>query len=242
TLIFKGGTCLRKCYFPDYRFSEDLDFTSRHSDFILDQKELNDVLTEVSQHTGIKFSVEEIENVKFKNKHMGWQVYIKYWGANHDRNQAPLPPERWTTRIKLEISTEELLVCETASRSIHHQYSDALISTDPILSYSLDEVVAEKLRSLVQRSYTAPRDFYDLYFLTNDFKGADWERMKPIFIQKMNHKGIKYEDPEQLIDDITTEKAIKAWQSSLAHQITGKDLHSPAELVSEVRKRITTYL
>ena len=22
-LVFKGGTCLRKCYFPDYRFSED---------------------------------------------------------------------------------------------------------------------------------------------------------------------------------------------------------------------------
>jgi len=24
---FKGGTCLRKCYFAEYRFSEDLDFT-----------------------------------------------------------------------------------------------------------------------------------------------------------------------------------------------------------------------
>jgi Nucleotidyl transferase AbiEii toxin, Type IV TA system len=27
-LSFKGGTCLRKCYFPGYRFSEDLDFTA----------------------------------------------------------------------------------------------------------------------------------------------------------------------------------------------------------------------
>jgi predicted nucleotidyltransferase component of viral defense system len=25
--VFKGGTCLRKCYFENYRFSEDLDFT-----------------------------------------------------------------------------------------------------------------------------------------------------------------------------------------------------------------------
>lgn len=24
--VFKGGTCLRKCHFGDYRFSEDLDF------------------------------------------------------------------------------------------------------------------------------------------------------------------------------------------------------------------------
>ncbi len=27
TLVFKEGTVLRKCYFGDYRFSEDLDFT-----------------------------------------------------------------------------------------------------------------------------------------------------------------------------------------------------------------------
>ncbi len=26
-LVFKGGTALKKCYFEDYRFSEDLDFT-----------------------------------------------------------------------------------------------------------------------------------------------------------------------------------------------------------------------
>lgn len=26
SLIFKGGTCLKKCYFGDYRFSQDLDF------------------------------------------------------------------------------------------------------------------------------------------------------------------------------------------------------------------------
>jgi predicted nucleotidyltransferase component of viral defense system len=25
--IFKGGTCLKKCYFETFRFSEDLDFT-----------------------------------------------------------------------------------------------------------------------------------------------------------------------------------------------------------------------
>jgi predicted nucleotidyltransferase component of viral defense system len=28
---FKGGTALKRCYFPDYRFSEDLDFTLREA-------------------------------------------------------------------------------------------------------------------------------------------------------------------------------------------------------------------
>lgn len=27
TWVFKGGSCLKKCYFETYRFSEDLDFT-----------------------------------------------------------------------------------------------------------------------------------------------------------------------------------------------------------------------
>ena len=37
-LIFKGGTVLKKAYFPDYRYSEDLDFT------LLDEKTTNEEL------------------------------------------------------------------------------------------------------------------------------------------------------------------------------------------------------
>jgi predicted nucleotidyltransferase component of viral defense system len=28
-MTFKGGTCLKKCYFPNYRFSEDLDLLGK---------------------------------------------------------------------------------------------------------------------------------------------------------------------------------------------------------------------
>ena len=37
-LVFKGGTCLRKCYIGNYRFSEDLDFTALNKNFVLDLK------------------------------------------------------------------------------------------------------------------------------------------------------------------------------------------------------------
>jgi predicted nucleotidyltransferase component of viral defense system len=33
--VFKGGTCLKKCYFETYRFSEDLDFTLRDESQII---------------------------------------------------------------------------------------------------------------------------------------------------------------------------------------------------------------
>ena len=34
--IFKGGTCLKKCFFDEYRFSEDLDFT------LMDASQMNE--------------------------------------------------------------------------------------------------------------------------------------------------------------------------------------------------------
>src|SRR5882762_3639343 len=56
--IFKGGTCLKKCYFETYRFSEDLDFT------LLDGSHVNEALlleifSEITQwiygESGIEF-------------------------------------------------------------------------------------------------------------------------------------------------------------------------------------------
>jgi len=36
-IVFKGGTVLKKVYFEDYRFSEDLDFTLLYSEFTNEQ-------------------------------------------------------------------------------------------------------------------------------------------------------------------------------------------------------------
>ena len=52
-LVFKGGTCLKKCYFPDYRFSEDLDFTSINPEFVLDKKLLSSITKLVSERIEI---------------------------------------------------------------------------------------------------------------------------------------------------------------------------------------------
>jgi predicted nucleotidyltransferase component of viral defense system len=45
--IFKGGTCLKKCYFETYRFSEDLDF-SCPADGIPTEEELVKIFSEIS--------------------------------------------------------------------------------------------------------------------------------------------------------------------------------------------------
>jgi predicted nucleotidyltransferase component of viral defense system len=46
--VFKGGTCLKKCYFETYRFSEDLDFTPQDAEH-LDKNFLTGVFEEIGE-------------------------------------------------------------------------------------------------------------------------------------------------------------------------------------------------
>ncbi len=46
--VFKGGTCLKKCFFETYRFSEDLDFTLTEPAH-LDEAFLKRVFGEISE-------------------------------------------------------------------------------------------------------------------------------------------------------------------------------------------------
>ncbi|MCX2681051.1 nucleotidyl transferase AbiEii/AbiGii toxin family protein [Galbibacter sp. EGI 63066] len=241
-LVFKGGTCLRKCYMENYRFSEDLDFTALDKNFVLDQKTLQSIARITEANTGIQFSVDKIKPLTFQDEPKGFQVYIKYWGANHSKNQRPLPPDRWHTKIKLEVSTDEMLLLDTEALSIMHPYSDELTGNQKGNCYSITEVVAEKLRALKQRSYTAPRDFYDLYHLTKKFTKEDWQTVLPIFLKKMERKNLAYQSPEDLIDESKLINVKRAWKTSVAHQITEGDQPEADEIIGTVAKQIKTYL
>lgn len=236
-LIFKGGTCLRKCYIEGYRFSEDLDFTSHDNEFVIDAASLSEICQAASNHSGIIFQEETIGFLMHRDIPKGFQVKIAYWGANHSRNTQPTPTERWHTKIKLEISTDELMVTPIEKRTISHPYSDQLISNDPIPCYSIDEVVAEKLRSLKQRSYTAPRDFYDLFHLTTGYTATDWKRMKEILKPKMEHKNISYQSGADLVGEKDIEAALRAWDASIAHQVSAV-VPEKTVLISTVVQRI----
>ena len=239
---FKGGTCLRKCYFPEYRFSEDLDFSSVAPEFILQAEELATVCEAVEKHSGIIFHPERVEPLLHQDKRKGDKVIIRFWGGNHSRHETPPPPERWHSKIKVEISTDELLILPAEMKNTIHPYSDMVIDHEPIACYPIDEVIAEKLRSLVQRSYSAPRDYYDLYHLTDSYTTKDWNRIKPIFIQKMTHKGIDYHGPKQLVSPSSVEKVHRAWHKSIAHQVNSDSEISAEQMIEEVRKRIMKYL
>ena len=63
TWLFKGGTCLKKCYFETYRFSEDLDFT------LVDASQVNEAVlrqlfSEITQWVYDESGIELPENAR----------------------------------------------------------------------------------------------------------------------------------------------------------------------------------
>lgn len=82
-----------------------------------------------------------------------------------------------------------------------------------------DWVLAEKLRALIQRSYTVLSDFYDICYLYKNQKSMDWSEIKSVFHEKMKFKNIEFKGTHQMLND-TTDKRIKAVrQNSLSDQI-----------------------
>lgn len=219
-LIFKGGTCLKKCYFEDYRFSEDLDFTAADPDFLLDKKLLDKIVKLVTERTEIPLYVHELKQLKFKDKPTGFAAIVKFWGADHPRNQAPAPPQRWQTSIKIEVILYEEMVFPPENRKVNHTYSDKLsITADSVPCYSLQEVLSEKLRALIQRSYTAPRDFYDIWYISQNVPDLNWPEIVEAFQLKMKFKGLEFTGIDQMINEDNDMRLQAAWRNSLGHQL-----------------------
>ena len=219
-LVFKGGTCLRKCWFPDYRFSEDLDFTSRSISFQLTRKHLDSICQNLKTNSGLLTHIVSLRPLRFKNELTGYEAIVKFWGADHSRNENPPAPERWLTSIKIEIILYETLIFSPVFRPVNHSYSDKIV-LDPneIPCYSIEEVLSEKIRALIQRSYTAPRDFFDIWYLTRNNPDIDYSLVVDGFHSKMKFKGLTFTGIDQLINPANDKSLKAAWKNSLSHQL-----------------------
>jgi len=218
-LVFKGGTCLKKCRFPNYRFSEDLDFTAINANFVFDMKMLKKIVALISERAEIPLYIQSLENLQFNNQLTGFRAKVKFWGADHSKNQQPPEPNRWQTSIKIEIILYEKMIFEPEVANIIHNYSDKLTeNAQNIPIYSIYEVLSEKLRALIQRSYKAPRDYYDIWYLSRNIENIDWQKVVNGFNKKVKYKKIQYSGIEDLINK--DNKILKsAWKNSLEHQI-----------------------
>jgi len=220
SLIFKGGTCLKKCRLPNYRFSEDLDFTSTDCAFVLDKPLLETITTLVASRTEIPLNIQSLEKLYSNDRLMGYSAQIRYWGADHRKDQQPPQPSRWLTSIKIEITLYEMLCFEAEKRDVIHPYSDRLTNNaNGIPVYDIHEVLAEKIRALIQRSYSAPRDYYDIWYLNKHISTINWRSVVQAFHTKAEYKGLRFQGIGQFINPQNDKILKAAWKNSLEHQV-----------------------
>jgi predicted nucleotidyltransferase component of viral defense system len=156
--VFKGGTCLKKCYFETYRFSEDLDFTLRDESH-LDEEFLRSVFEEVvawvAEQSGLNIAADQLDFDIYDNPRgePNCQAKIGYRG--------PVSPTSggWP-KIKLDLTADEKLVLQPVRREVFHPYSDRPEGGIWANCYAYEEAFGEKLRALGER--IRPRDLYDV--------------------------------------------------------------------------------
>ena len=193
-LVLKGGNCLRKLYFPDTRFSDDLDFTARHIPNHLDfHKALNAACIEVTKASGIAFDLDkttaELKDTPDSDcKALDGRVYFRGFAGD----------TRLTMRVKFDVSDFEKIFLPVQWHQINHEYSDADACRVQVQAYSLEEVLAEKLRSWIQR--TRSRDLFDVVkIIQSKAVPISKTNILSTFFQKTLFKGLPLAAREEML-------------------------------------------
>ncbi|MGO9019179.1 MAG: nucleotidyl transferase AbiEii/AbiGii toxin family protein [Syntrophobacteraceae bacterium] len=212
--VFKGGTCLKKCYFETYRFSEDLDFTvpdpaQLDEGFLLERFGM--IGAQLYDETGIEIPAELLRFKVWDNKRG------KRAGEGRLSYRGPIAPRgRDLPRVKLDLTTDETLVLPPAIRPVVHAYSDLPADGMTARCYCFEEVFGEKVRALGERS--RPRDLYDVInlFRNGQFRAAA-AVIRDVVRQKCAFKSVSFPTLEVL----TTfrDELVGEWDNMLGHQL-----------------------
>jgi len=219
-IVFKGGTVLKKVYFEDFRFSEDLDFTLL-DDTISNQQifdSFNETFEYIREEANIPLEISE------NNEHQDGGIYffISYIG--------PLGGMGTNKRVKVDISRSEKLQFAPIEKDAFITYTDQ--EKHKLFCYSLEEILIEKLRSVMQRMQA--RDFYDIWYLT-EVHGLVTDFYTNDFISKCEKKGINPSDFFAKFEQRLPQYKAR-WQKSMKDQI--KDLPEFEQVERETMRHL----
>lgn len=215
TWSFKGGTCLKKCFFETFRFSEDLDFTvssPKHFsvDFLLDK--FRNICEIIYETIGIEFSQDQFifEILPKKRGKISAQGKIYYRG--------PLKRQSSFPSIKLDLTNDEIVVLKSSQREVYHPYSDRPEGNIVANCYAFEEVIAEKIRALAERA--RPRDLYDvIHFFRHRHIITKPELIFNVLQKKCSYKNIDIPIFLTIQNHEKLAELRSQWSNMLAHQL-----------------------
>jgi predicted nucleotidyltransferase component of viral defense system len=234
-LVLKGGNCFRKAYFSTTRFSHDLDFSTESSvDEGVLQSEFNRVCEFVQAQSGVVFDLarnrvqlqNEIDN---KRRVFDVRLYFKDFYGNADHI---------TISLAIDITEFDRLYLPIQERRLIHPYSDADTCTIAVRCTKLEEMLASKLKCLLQRRHTA--DLYDLVysiFINREIDVNRGEVLSTFFRKTIyeRHPGVA----RQLLLDLPLGLLRTAWSKYIVAPIQGvldfdESLTQFKEIINEI--------
>ena len=209
-LVLKGGNCLRKVYFADTRFSDDLDFTAYD---LRSEKEfygnLNRLCEHVGPESGIVFDLDRTR-VTLRptpdKERLALDGRVYFAGFAGDSSL--------TMRVKFDVSEFEQIVLPVQQHEILHSYSDHDDCRVVVQTYSLEEALAEKLRSWIQR--TRARDLFDVVKIVQS-GAVPISKMNVLsaFFQKTVFKDMPIAGKEELLYEPKFSTIASSWVKSI---------------------------
>ena len=195
--VFKGGTCLIKCYFGYVRFSEDIDFTWKDQDTLskMSGKKIRYQLSKTINRTGEVFEViAKKRGLDFKCVKSN-PDYVELGGSDKTCTfkiwyDSEILKRR--TFVKVQINFVEQMFFGVKEGKLSgllsggNQELEALFPEETLgyswkisfAVYDIREILCEKVRALLTREGTKARDFVDVYLIWKKFsiKPEDVER------------------------------------------------------------------
>jgi predicted nucleotidyltransferase component of viral defense system len=223
TFCLKGGTALRLIHFDDWRHSVDLDFS------VLPTFPANELRTLVevwfaqttAQH-GIEMRLLDFHRVN---------------GAARMRVRF-VAPLRHPARLLFDITLDEPVL-------LPPQPLQVLVSPFPslrpvVLTYALEEILAEKIRSILQRGKA--RDYYDVWRLLGEKRDAfDASLVRSILTQKCRHKGLNEPKAQDLLQPQPLAEAGIYWERDLVGQVATRDLPDWTMVTEDLARFLTDF-
>lgn len=244
TLVFKGGTALKKCYFGDYRFSEDLDFSAVEGVPLGEEME-----SAVSKACAEAESLlDEVAPVKIvseryleKEPHPGGQEAFTI--------HAQFPWHRdLHTRVMIETSVDEKILKPIQTKSVIHDYGESLNAQ--IQVYALEEVVAEKLRAILQHKEkierrgwgrSRARDYYDLWRIFGAYRSnLGLTDFSSFLGEKCSIKKVSFKGPDDFFPKTMLAHVESTWEQWLGPLVP--DLPAFHMVMMELRPSIEKIL
>ncbi len=223
TFCLKGGTALRQLYFPDWRHSVDLDFSVLP---LFPAKRLRANLTvwfdQIETLHGVHVSLRDLHQANGAAR-----VRARFVG-----------PLRHPNRLLLDITLDEPVLLPPGRRPVVTG-----LFADPrpyVLAYALEEILAEKLRSILQRGKA--RDYYDVWRLLREKADVfDPQTACQVLSEKCQHKGLPAPSVEAFLSPALLEGASAFWSQDLIGQVPGKALPSWDRVTADLSQLLTDF-